>query len=147
MAIDSTIPIRRGILIIAKADAALIAIVPKKDIYPQTVAADHGWPFIRSGSPSVLPVRAACVDGGEWTVAMHGFAKDRKSVSGAVLETAEDYAGRIGSALASALDRKTITLANGRASIRWTGGQLLMDPDEPGAFHTVQNFIVRAITG
>jgi hypothetical protein len=147
MAIDSTIAIRRGILIIAKANTTLVAIVPKKDIYPQTVAADHGWPFIRSGSPSVVPVRAACVDGGEWIVAMHGFAKDRKSAAGAVLETAEDFAGRIGAALAAALDGQVITLTNGRARITWTGGQLLMDPEEPGAFHTVQNFVVRAITG
>jgi hypothetical protein len=146
MAIDSTIAIRRGMLIVAKNAPALTAIVPKKDIFPQTVPAEHGWPFIRSGAPSAIPVRAACVDGGEWTVAMHGFAKDRK-VGAAVVETAEDYAGRIGSALAVALDGKAVTLPNGNARIRWTGSQLLMDPDEPGAFHTVQNFVVRAITG
>jgi hypothetical protein len=145
MAIDSTIAIRRGMLILAKSNAALIAIVPAKDIYPQKVSDDHGWPFIRSGAPSVIPVRASCVDGGEWTVAMHGFAKERMFGTQAI-ETAEDYAGRIGAALATALDGRAITLDNGRATIRWTGGQLLMDPDEADAFHTVQNFVVRAIT-
>jgi hypothetical protein len=130
MAIDSTIAIRRGILILAKGNAALTAIVPAGEIYPQTVKAAHGWPFIRSGAPSAIPVRAACVDGGEWTVAMHGFAKDRMN-GDQVVETAEDYAGRIGSALAAALDGKVITLPNGRARILWTGSQLLMDPEEP----------------
>lgn len=146
MAIDSTIAIRRGLLIIARNNSALTAIVPRSDIYPQTVPADHGWPFIRSGAPSSVPIRASCVDGGEWTVAMHGFAKDRKLGSQSV-ETAEDYAGRIGSALAAALDGQAITLTNGRAAIRWTGSQLLMDPEESGCFHTVQQFVVRAITG
>jgi hypothetical protein len=145
MAQDNTIPIRRGVLALAKGNADLIALVPAKEIYPQTVKAGHGWPFIRSGSPSVVPVRAACVDGGEWIVAMHAFAKDRMEGKKAV-ETAEDYAGRIGAALAAALDRQIITLTTGRARIRWTGAQLLEDPEEAGAFHSVQNFTVRAIT-
>lgn len=146
MAIDSTIAIRRGMLALAKADSPLLAIVPAVRIYPQTTPATPTFPFIRSGAPSAVPVRATCVDGGEWNVAMHGFAKDRKA-GATVVETAEDYAGRIGSALAAALDGRVIALTNGRATIRWTGSQLLMDPDEPGAFHTVQNFVVRAITG
>lgn len=145
MAIDSTIAIRRGMLALAKSDATLTAIVPVARIYPQTTPAKPTFPFIRSGGPSVVPVRASCVDGGEWTVAMHVFAKDRIS-GGKRVETAEDYAGRAGSALASALDGKAITLPGGRASILWTGAQLLQDPEEAACFHSVQNFRVRAIT-
>lgn len=146
MAIDSTIAIKRGMVALAKGNSPLIALVPTKDIYGQTVKAEHGWPFIRSGSPSAVPVRATCVDGGEWTVAMHVFAKDRMSGAKAV-ETAEDYAGRIGALLAAALDGQALTLPSGRARVLWTGSQLLMDPDEPGCFHSIQNFRVRAITG
>jgi hypothetical protein len=145
MAIDSTIAIRRGTLTIAKADAGLTAIIPAARIYPQTTPGKPKFPFVRSGAPSSVPLRASCVDGGEWTFAMHGFAKDRL-VASQVVETAEDYAGRIGSALAAALDGKVITLPNGRARILWTGSQLLTDPEEPGCFHTVQNFKVRALT-
>jgi len=146
MAIDSTIAIRRGMLAIAKADAALVAIVPAARIYPQTTPALPAFPFIRAGALSVIPVRGACLDGGNWIFAMHAFAKDRQ-VSGQIVETAEDYAGRIGAALAAALDRHVIELSAGRATIRWDGSQLLMDPDEGGCFHAVVNFRVRAITG
>jgi len=146
MAIDSTIAIRRGMLALAKADSNLIAIVPANSIYPQTVPAKRTFPFIRSGAPFSSPIRATCLDGGEWTIAMHVFAKDRMDGTKAV-ETAEDYAGRAGAALARALDTRTIELTNGRARIVWTGSQLLMDSDESGCFHSVQNFRVRAITG
>jgi hypothetical protein len=145
MAIDSTIAIRRGILALAKGNVALNAIVPASRIYPQTTPAKPTYPFIRSGAPSVVPIRASCVDGGEWTVAMHAFALDR-IVSRKVVETAEDYAGRIGAALAGALDGQIIDLAQGRASIRWISGQLLQDPVEASAFHSVQSFRVRALT-
>jgi len=146
MAIDSTIPIRRGMLQLAKANTALIAIVPAARIYPQATPAKPTFPFIRSGAPSSVPVRASCVDGGEWTVAMHGFTKPRMT-GNKIAETAEDYAGRLGAALASALDGRIITLSNGTGRITWLGSQLLQDPDEAECFHTIQNFRVRAITG
>jgi hypothetical protein len=145
MARLNTIPIRRAVLTIAKADTDLVAIVEAKDIYPQTVGVRHGWPFIRSGAPASVPLRAACVDGVVADFAMHGFAKDRMDGTKRV-ETAEDYAGRLGAALAAALDGQRFTIPGGSARILWTGDQLLMDPDEPGCFHTVQNFQVRALT-
>lgn len=145
MAIDSTIQIRRGMLMLAKADATLTAIVPAASIYPQTVPVARTFPFIRSGAPLSVPLRASCLDGGEWTVAMHVFAKDRMQVAKRV-ETAEDYAGRASAALARALDTRKIELPTGLARIVWTGSQLLMDPDEPACFHGVVNFRVRALT-
>jgi hypothetical protein len=145
MAIDSTIPIRQETIKLAAADAGLTAEVPAASIYGQTVPADRTFPFIRSGAPDVLPLTAACVDGSANTFTMHGFAKDR-IVDGETVETAEDHAGRIGSLLASSLHGKLITLPRGSARIKWTGSQLLMDPDEPGCFHTIQNFSVRALT-
>jgi hypothetical protein len=139
MARDNTIPIRRGMMTIMEADAQLLAITSR--IYPQATPASPAYPFVRMGAPSVVPIRGACVDGGTWTVAVHGFA------TGVPTETAEDRAGRLGAAIATALDGKLITLGDGEARIRWRGSQLLMDPDESDCFHTVQNFVVRAITG
>lgn len=144
MAIDSTIPIRRGVLTLLKADAGVTAIVAARS-YPQTTPGKPIFPFIRMGAPLALPTRGACFDGTDSTFAVHGFAKDRIVASRAV-ETAEDYAGRLGAAIAAALDQRIITLSNGRARIQWTGGQLLMDPDEAACFHTLQNFRVRALT-
>lgn len=142
MANDTTLPVRRAILTLLKADADLTALVDADSIYPQ-FAGKPEWPFVLYGAPAAVPVRAACVDGAEITVAVHGFANAR--LDGPVkVETAEDHASRIGAAIARALDGKRPDLAPGYASVRWTGSQLLTDGDD--AFHTVQNFRVRCIT-
>lgn len=146
MAIDSTREARRAVLTIMKADVALGALVAKVSIYPQRTDPTPVWPFIRCGAPSVVPVRAACVDGGNLTMAVHGFAKPR--IQGqSVVETAEDHASRIGAAVARALDRQKVTIPGGTLTISWQGSQLLQDPEEADAFHTVQNFRIRCITG
>ncbi len=146
MAIDSTREARRAVLTVMKADVSLVEMVARDSIYPQTTAPTPAWPFIRCGPPSVLPVRAACVDGGNLTMAVHGFAKPRMQGQ-TVLETAEDYASRIGAAIARALDRQKVAIAGGTLTIAWQGSQLLQDPEEADAFHTVQNFRIRCVTG
>lgn len=146
MANDLTLPIRRASLAELKADTALLALVPAASMYPQTVSASPAWPFVKMGSPSGQPIRAACVDGNEGIFAVHGFAKPRTNGSGQVVETAEDHAARIGAAIASALDRKVLTLDGGqRARLLWTNSQLLMDGGEADAFHAVVNFAVRVL--
>lgn len=145
MAIDSSLEARRAVLTIMKADSALLALVAKTSIYPQRTDPTPAWPFIRCGSPSVVPVRAACVDGGNLTMAVHGFAKPRMQGQ-TMAETAEDRASRIGSAIARALDRQKVAIAGGTLAITWQGSQLLQDPEEADAFHTVQNFRIRCIT-
>jgi hypothetical protein len=145
MARPNTIPIRRAVLTLAKANAALTAILPATRIYPQTTPATPTFPFVRTGAPSSVPLRAGCVDGVVADFAMHGFAKDRIEGDKRV-ETAEDYTGRLGDALGTALDGQRFTIPGGSAKIEWTGSQLLMDPVEPGCFHTVQSFRVRALT-
>lgn len=145
MAIDSSIQIRRGALKLMKADANLVAIVPAARIYPQTTPPTPTFPFVRAGAPNLIPIRAACVDGSEATFAVHGFAKDRMTGTSRV-ETAEDYAGRLGAAIAAALDGRRMEITGGSAGILWTGSQLLMDPEEPSCFHTVVSFRVRALT-
>jgi hypothetical protein len=145
MAIDSTMEARRAVLTLMKANVALLALVGKPNIYPQRTGTSPAWPFVRCGPPAAIPVRAACVDGTNLTMAVHGFAKPRMSGT-AEVETAEDYASRIGAAIAAALDGKRVAIAGGMLSIAWQGSQLLPDPDEADAFHTVQNFRIRCIT-
>lgn len=148
MANDASLPVRRAGLTALKADAGLTAadMVPAASIHPQSPAGTPEWPFVKWGAPAGIPIRApGCVDGNEITVAVHGFSNGRRS-GDALLETAEDHAARIGAAIASALDGKRLDLAGGGAArFRWTGSQLLIDGDEAGAFHTVQNFRVRVI--
>lgn len=147
MATDSTLPVRRAILTALKADAPLVAIVPKAQIYPQAPPATPVWPFVKYGAPSGIPIKASCVDGQEIIFALHGFAKPRLNGSGQVVETAEDHAARIGAATAKALDGKALVLDSGhKARVRWTGSQLLQDGAESDAFHTIQNFRVRVIS-
>ena len=145
MAIDSTLEVRRAIITLAAANVALTELVPAANIHPQTTPANPTWPFIRCGAPSVLPRRASCVDGALIDMAMHGFAKPRED-GGQVVETAEDHAGRIGAAIARAIDGKRVPLDNGYLAFTWRGSQLLQDPEEADAFHTVQQFRVRAVT-
>lgn len=145
MANDYSLPVRRAILTALKGNDALTAIVPAANIHPQSPAGTPSWPFVKYGAPSPLPISAACVDGSEITVALHSFAKPRTS-AGAVVETAEDHAARIGAFVAAALDRIRLTLDGGtHAKVRWTGSQLLQDPDEADAFHHVANFRVRCL--
>lgn len=146
MARDSSLEVRRAILTAAKADEALTALVPAGSIHPQAPLSTPSWPFIRYGGPTVIPLTGACLDGCEVTVALHGFAKPRVTAAGALLESAEDHAARIGAFIAAALDRMQLTLdSNHKARVRWTGSQLLQDGDEADAFHTVQNFRVRVL--
>jgi hypothetical protein len=129
-----------------KANPALTAIVPAASIYPQTTTAVPPYPFIRCGSPIGVPIIGSCVDGMIVTLAVHGFSTGRY-VDQQLIETAEDHASRIGAAIAASLDKAAFDIPGGKAKVRWTGPQLLQDPEEANAFHTVQNFQVRCITG
>ncbi|WP_333571312.1 DUF3168 domain-containing protein [Sphingomonas sp.] len=145
MAIDSLIPARRAILGALATSADVTAIVPAARHYPMT-ASSPAWPFILYGAPASVPIRATCLDGSEITVAVHGFAKPRYQ-GGQMVETAEDHAGRLGAAIARALDGQNLEIPAGRAKVRHTGSQLLIDGAEADAFHCVVNLRVRCITG
>lgn len=146
MANDATLPVRRAMLTALKADAPMIALVPAADIHPQAPTAIPTWPFVKMGAPAGIPLKAACVDGNEITTSVHGFSKGRWS-GNQLLEDAEDHAARIGSAIADALGGKLLNLdGGGKAKVIWTGSQLLIDQDEAGAFHSIQNFRVRVVT-
>ncbi len=145
---DVLLPIRRAMLETAKANADLTTLLPAARIFSQAASQPTpAWPFVIYGSPTGVPIRAACVDGLEVTVAMHSFAKARQE-GGAVVETAEDHASRIGAAVVAALNgRRPALPSGGYIRILHTGSQLLIDGAEVDAFHHVATFRVRGITG
>jgi len=143
---DSSLAVRNAMLALAKADAALVALVPKASIYTQWTAAVPPYPFIRSGPPSGVPIRGSCLDGLDITLAWHAFSNGVRNTAGTITLPAEDHAGQIGAALAKALDGKVAVIPGGKVKIRWTGSQLLQDPEESQVFHSIQSFRARAIT-
>lgn len=143
MAIDSTLAARKAGLTLLKASSPLVALVPKAQIHPQSPPKTPLWPFILWGSASSIPIVGTCLDGQEITVAVHAFAKARTEEDTPV-ETAEDFASRIGALIAKTLDRRKADVPGGRLTFAWRGSQLLLDGND--AFHSVQNFRIRAIT-
>jgi hypothetical protein len=125
---------RRAALSILKSNAALTAIVPAARIYSQRVPAMPTWPFIKQGPTQSLPVRASCTRGAIVSFSIHAFAKPR--MNGAVeIETAEDYASRIGGAIEAALDSNRADFPGGTIRFRLNEMQLLQDAGEAGSFH------------
>lgn len=141
---DHTIPVRRAVLAQLKGNTGVTALVLVERIYPQSTPPNPTWPFLRFGAPRATPLRASCVAGNEIPFDIHSFAKPRES-GGQVVETAEDHAGRIGSAVVSALDGQALSIEGGTIRIRWTGSILLQDPEEADAFHHVASFTGRVI--
>lgn len=145
MATESSLPVRRAILTALKADAGVTDLVATGSIYPQSPPGEPTWPFIKTGSPSGIPISASCVDGDTLILAVHSFAKPRQD-GGQVVETAEDHADRIGRAVMRALHRASLPLdSGGTAKIKRTGFQLLQDGAEADAYHHVANFEVRCL--
>lgn len=125
---------RRAALSILKANAGLTAIVPAARIYSQRVPAVPVWPFIKQGPTQSLPVRASCTRGAVVAFTIHAFAKPRLSGTSEV-ETAEDYASRIGGAIETALDGTRTTFTGGTIRFRLTEMQLLQDAGEADSYH------------
>lgn len=145
MARRGTLAMRQALVSRLKEAGKLTCLVPPAAIYRQSPPARKAWPFVKSGVPIAVPVTGACLDGKDFTIAIHGFSKGRQ-VADSELECAEDHAMRIGDEIAVALDRAKIDLPGvGTMRVRWAGGQTMPDGAEAGAFHTVQSFRVRLI--
>ena len=128
--------VRKAVLSTLKANAPLIALVPAPRIYGQTTPSNVVWPFIRLGGPTTLPLRASCLSGaGFVTFDVHAFVKPRLDGGGNIVETAEDYASRIGGAIEAALDRAMLALEGGTANITLSEMRLLQDSDEADTYH------------
>lgn len=137
--------VRRALLAKAKADVALTAEIPAARMYPDTAPANPVWPFLKTGAPQTIPRRGTCLDGGDVNIPVHGFFKDRTNVSGQIVETAEDWAGRVGGLIEGALDRSALTIGTGRAVVTMTDMNLLQDSAEAGAYHYFANCRVRVM--
>ena len=123
--------VRRAILPVLKGNSALTTLVPAASINPVGTPV---WPFIILRSPVTQRLKAACVNGGQGSWDIHAFAGPRKSGT-AVVETAEDHAGRIGAAIEAALADQWIALPDeAKVRIRLSDIRLLQDGDE-NAYH------------
>lgn len=136
--------IRRTVLAQMKANSGLVALVDPDDIYPSTVRAAHGWPFVRWDGPASVPIEASGINGAEVTFMVHAFAKARLS-SGSIVETAEDHCSRITSAIAACLHRSRIIVggAGGEAMLRVASVRSMMDGAEKDSWHGIVNVVAR----
>jgi len=139
---------RRAFLTRIKNDPAFIALIPKANIFGQSPPAVPPWPFSVIGAPQVLPIRAACLDGGTVNIKFSALAQPRKQ-GGVVIETAEDHAGRIGAAFESAIDSRgeTITVDGKAARITYQIADIVLrrDPVEADAYQYSATVRIRII--
>lgn len=134
--------VRRAILPALKAHTLLTVLVPATSINPTGAAPT--WPFVILRSPTTQRLKAACVNGGQGTWDIHAFAGARTS-GGAVVETAEDHAGRIGEAIEGALADTWLTLPDAaKVRIRLSDIRLLQDGD-PDHYHWFAQINWRAL--
>lgn len=133
---------RRAILTKAKNSAALTALVPASSINPDIEVA---WPIVLLKSPRTLRLRAACVRGAIVSFDMHVFAGPRV-VSGATVETGEDHAVSIASAIEELFVENMLTLDNGASCrTRFSDSQLLNDA-EPDHWHWFSQLNCRVLS-
>lgn len=135
--------VRRALLSRLKASAPVTALVGIANIHGQAPLGVLTWPFIKTGGPRTTPRRAACLDGAFVDVPVHAFARARYNATGAIIETAEDHAGRIGEAIEQALDLKGEDVLGVRIVYECRDMALIPDGAEPDAFHYVTNVRAR----
>lgn len=136
MAGDLIREVRRAVLAHMKADAGLTALVPAAAIHPSTTPADPSWPFTRFDAAQSIPRDGSCFAGAELTFLLHAFAKPRYQGE-AMVETAEDHAARIGSAVKVAVHNRRLACADTTALVRVRSVRLLIDGDEADAYHAI----------
>lgn len=126
--------VRRAILTRLKAHAGLTAIIPAASIFGQDAGAAPAMPFAKFGPAFTRRRQMSGSDGGTISFDVHAFARAREA-GGAIVETGEDHAARIGAAIETALDDTNITLEDGSSAHISLSDMQLMQDDEPGAFH------------
>ncbi|MBM3928764.1 MAG: DUF3168 domain-containing protein [Sphingomonadales bacterium] len=139
---------RRALLTRLKNNAGMNAVVSRNSMFGQSPSANPAWPFTRLGPPQVLPLRGTRLDGAAVNVGFHAFAKPRYQGS-TMVETAEDYAGRIGAAFEEAVDRsgETVTVDTKTARVTYQLADILLqrDPAEADAYHYSATVRIRII--
>lgn len=122
---------RRAILAALKA-SSLTALVKPAQIHGQTPLVTLEWPFTKLGRPQTLPIKATCLDGGDVTFPLSGFATPKKQ-GGVVVQSAEDFASEIGAAIETALDDRGFDLTVDGKPVRITFRILDMSLQQDGA--------------
>ena len=145
MASDLLRETERAAIISLKADAPLLAILPKAQIDP-TVSAPT-WPFIRLDGTQALPQGRGCTARSEVSFQIHSFAKPRYNGANAMIETARDHAGRINSAVVEALQAHAYEVAGRRYRFMVRSSRLMMDGAEADAWHGIVNVVARVFNG
>lgn len=122
---------RRALLIRAKGDAPLIALVPKTSIAPDGV---QPWPIIMVEDPRMLPRRMACAIGSDIAMDVHAFAGPKKS-GDTVIQTGRQHISAIGKAIQTAFAPNNITLEDGSTcKLSFSDVRILKDND-PDHWH------------
>lgn len=149
MASDRTLEIRRAIVAFLKdLDPLLdVGVLPEQVFAMQPIPAPS-CPFVRYGTPSILPLRAVGVDGGDLDVAIHSFSAGVYDPDDdSLIETAEMQAGRMGKAIGEGIHGKRLLLDEGGAvKITWRGTELLPDSAQPGQYHSLVKIRARTLT-
>jgi hypothetical protein len=140
MAEDYLLPTRRAVLPVLKAFVPLLELVPATSIHPSTVPASRTHPFTRYGNATAAPFRASGLDSSSMRFSVQGFAKPLMRGS-QMLETAEDQALKIGSAIKDALDGQTILIDDGmKVRVQWISSSPKADPTESEVWMTTVTF-------
>ncbi len=145
MANDMLRAVERAAIISLKADAPLLAIVPKTSIDP--IAEEPVWPFVRLDGSQSLPQGRGCTARAEVTFMAHSFAKPRYDGTGAMLETARDYAGRLNTAVVEAIHNHAFTVSGRRYRFVVRSSRLMPDGSEADAWHGIASVVARAFAG
>lgn len=122
---------RRTLLIRAKNDAPLIALVPKTSIDPVGV---QPWPIMMIENPTMLPLRMACAIGSDIAMDVHAFAGPKKS-GASVVQTGRQHISAIGKAIQTAFAPNNIVLEDGsHCKLSFSDARILKDVD-PDHWH------------
>lgn len=113
--------VRRALLVRLKADAGLLALVPKASINPDPTKAPT-WPYIVLRAPVTQRLTAAGLRGGQGSWDVHAFAGASPN------RTAEDHAGLIGAEIERVLADNHLALEGG-GDVRIRLGDIRLLPD------------------
>ena len=145
MAGDLLRPTERAATISLKNDAGLLAIVPEATIDPYDEPPE--WPFIRLDGFQAIPAGRGCTARSEVTFMAHSFAKPRRDGSGAIVETARDYAGRVNGAVVEALQAHAYEVEGRRYRFTVRSSRLMPDGEEADAWHGIASVLARVFNG
>lgn len=148
MASDRTLEIRRAVVAFLKdLDPLMDTGMLPEQVFAMQPAPAPSYPFVRYGTPTIIPLRATGVDGGDLIVAIHGFSAGIEDPDdGSLVETAEMHAGRMGKAIAENIHGKRLALdEGGDVKIEWAGSTLVPDSAEAGVYHAIVNIRARAL--